>query len=214
MTLRLIGAGLGRTGTYSLKMALQRLLGEPCYHMAEVFAHPGHVPLWQAAVRGEPPAWDQIFHGYVATVDWPAAAFWRELAETYPGTTVLLSLRRDADAWWRSAKATIFEATLRPAEAEPDLWRQMILELWDRRFTERWWDERSAKAAYEGHNDEVRATIASDRLVEWCPGDGWAPICAALGVPVPDRPFPHVNTTAEFREMAHGGPPPDRTSPV
>jgi hypothetical protein len=184
--------------------------------MTEVFAHPEHVPLWQAAVRGEPPVWDQIFRGYAATVDWPAAAFWRELTETYPDTMVLLSRRRDTDTWWRSAKATIFEAVPPgpPAEAGPDPSRQMILELLDRRFTERWRDERSAKAAYERHNDEVRATIASDRLVEWCPGDGWAPICAALDVPVPDLPFPHTNTTAEFREMVHGGRPPGRTSPV
>src|SRR5262245_52291601 len=105
--MRLIGAGLGRTGTLSLKIALEKLLGGPCYHMMEVLAHPDHVALWTGAARGRMPDWHALFGGYRAVVDWPAASFYRELMQAFPDAVVLLSLR-DAESWWRSAHATIF----------------------------------------------------------------------------------------------------------
>lgn len=208
--LRVVGVGLGRTGTHSLKLALEDLLDGPCYHMIEVFAHLDHVPLWHAAVRGEPPDWDRIFDGFVASVDWPGAAFWRDLVDEYPDALVVLSLRADADEWWRSASNTIFEATRREPPPESGLgeWHAMVLDLLTRRFTERWYEREPAKRAYERHNEEVRSAVPGDRLVEWRPDDGWAPLCAALGASVPDRPFPHVNTTAEFRAMAGLDAPP------
>jgi hypothetical protein len=79
MALEVIGAGFGRTGTMSLKVALETLGFGPCYHMTEVFAHPEHVEPWRAAARGKPLAWEQIFDGYRATVDWPGCAFYAEL---------------------------------------------------------------------------------------------------------------------------------------
>jgi hypothetical protein len=203
--LQVVGAGLGRTGTHSLKLALEQLLSGPCYHMIEVFEHPEHVPLWHAAVRGERFDWDGIFDGYVAAVDWPAAAFWREIAATNPDAPVLLSVRDDAEAWWRSAHATIFEAMDRPPppEAGMDEWYAMVIDLLDRRFTPRWQEQGPATTAYDAHSATVRAEVPADRLVEWRPSDGWAPLCAALDLPMPDSPFPHVNTTAEFRQMAN-----------
>ena len=200
MALRVVGAGLGRTGTQSVKLALEQVLGGPCYHMREVFAHPEHIELWQRAVHGETPDWTRLYDGYVAAVDWPSVAFWRELADEYPDAIVLLTTR-DADAWWRSVDSTIF-VVARSEEAPDALGAahlRMAKDMLTMRFTPDWNDERAAKAAYERHNDEVRATVAPDRLVEWRPGDGWEPICHALSVPVPDTPFPHVNTTEEFR---------------
>ena len=201
MTMQVVGAGLGRTGTASLKGALERLLGAPCYHMIEVFGHPDHIPTWAAAARGEPVDWEALLGGYRAVVDWPAASFWRELSEAYPGAIVLLSVREDAAAWWRSASRTIFEAMQRPTPPELAAQREMTGELFRRRFTEDWADPEAAMAAYERHNAEVRATVPPERLVEWRPGDGWGPLCEALGVAVPDEPFPHENTTADFRAM-------------
>ena len=194
---------MGRTGTLSLKGALEQLLGGACYHMLEVMAHPEHVPLWHRAVHGDMPDWNAIFGDYVATVDWPSGAFWRELADAYPSAVIVLSVRENADAWWRSASQTIFEATARvqPAEAAADAWHAMVLDMMRLRFTENWQDEAAAKGAYERHNDLVRSTAPADRLVEWVPSDGWGPLCAALDLSVPDAPFPHVNTTAEFRAM-------------
>jgi hypothetical protein len=148
------------------------------------------------------PDWSVFLADYGAAVDWPIAAFWRELAAAFPDAVVLLSVR-DADAWWKSANATIFELTRREAPPDPTATAQLAMatDMLTTRFTTRWFDESEAKAAYERHNDEVRATIPAARLLEWHPGDGWEPICAALGVAVPDEPFPHVNTTEEFRTM-------------
>ena len=200
MTLRVVGAGLGRTGTHSLKLALEQLLGGPCYHMLEVFQHPEHVPLWHGAANGDMPDWDSLFAGYVATVDWPAASFWPELGAAYPDAPVLLSVRDSSEEWWRSADRTIFEVSRRPVVG-PDPWREMWDDLSRNRFTDRLDDRDAAVAAYERHNAAVRKAVPRDLLVEWRPADGWDPLCRALGVPVPDDPFPVTNTTAEFRAM-------------
>lgn len=207
MTLRVIGAGQGRTGTMSLKLALERLLGGRCYHMVEVFQNPSHFGLWTAAARGERVDWDALFAGYTAAVDWPASAFWREISEAYPDAIILLSTR-DAKAWWKSAHATIFA----PEREPPPPMRTMLDALMASRFTANVHDEAAAIAAYEKHNANVRATAPKERLVEWTPSDGWGPLCKALGVPVPSEPFPHANTTEEFRARVAGAAgPPQRT---
>lgn len=200
MGLKVVGAGLGRTGTNSLKLALEQLLGEPCYHMIEVFGHPDHVPQWHQAALGNMPDWNELFTGYGAAVDWPAAAFWEEQAAAFPDAVILLSTR-DSASWWRSCDNTIFEVFRTADDKMPDEWTAMIKEMF-RQFAGDTLDEASAVAAYERHNDHVRATAPADRLVEWHPGDGWAPLCTTLGVAVPDEPFPHVNSTEDFRAMA------------
>ncbi|HEX4492140.1 MAG TPA: sulfotransferase [Acidimicrobiia bacterium] len=198
MPLKVIGAGVGRTGTHSLKLALEQLLGGPCYHMMEVFGRPDDVPRWQRAVDANPGPWDDILGSYVAAVDWPASEFWEPIAAAYPDAIVLLSTRKSADAWFESANNTIF-AVMDGVGAENPEWHHMIEGLFAH-FGDVT-DPVAAKAAYERHNAHVRATVPADRLVDWEPGDGWEPICAALDVPVPDSPFPHVNTTDEFRTM-------------
>ena len=198
--MKIVGAGLGRTGTHSLKLALEQLLGEPCYHMIEVFGHPEHVSQWHQAALGNMPDWDELFTGYGAAVDWPAAAFWEEQAAAFPDAAILLSTR-DSASWWRSCDNTIFEVFRTADDKMPGEWTSMIKELFGQ-FVGDTLDEASAVAAYERHNDHVRTTAPPDRLVEWHPGDGWAPLCTALGVAVPDEPFPHVNSTEEFRAMA------------
>lgn len=193
--LKIVGAGVGRTGTTSLKQALERLLNGPCYHMFEVIQnHPEHVPQWQAAAEGNMPDWNKLMAGYVAAVDWPVAAFWQELAEANPDAPILLSVR-DADSWWTSASNTIFPTTLQ-AEGE---FRSMLDSLFANRFTGKLTDREASIEAYERHNQHVRDTAPAGRLVEWKPGDGWAPLCEALGVPIPDAPFPHSNTTEDFK---------------
>ncbi len=202
MTLRVVGAGLGRTGTNSLKVALEQLLDAPCYHMTEVFGRPDDVTLWQAAVDGEPVDWNALMDGYSACVDWPGAAFWPELAAESPDAIVLLSTRSSAQAWWKSANATIFAVGRRPAPEPMQAQMEMIEGLFRERFSAEWSDEQPAQRAYELHNQTVRANVPPERLVEWQPGDGWEPLCRALGVAVPDAPFPHTNSTGDFRAMA------------
>jgi hypothetical protein len=202
--LRVVGAGLGRTGTHSLKVAFELLLGGPCYHMLEVFGRPDQRAGWSSASRGEEVDWREFLQGYVATVDWPAAAFWSEISASAPDAIVVLSTRKDATSWWKSASETIFAMVARgappdyPGGAE-DL--AMIIELMNRRFTPQWQDPEAAMAAYEAHNAEVRASVPADRLVDWQPGDGWEPLCTSLGLPIPAEPFPHLNSTSDFRAM-------------
>ncbi len=203
MNLRVVGAGLGRTGTHSLKIAFEQLLGGPCYHMLEVLGRPDQRDAWAAAARGDEIDWASFLADYRATVDWPAAAFWKELSGASPDAVIVLSVR-DSDAWWKSASETIFAVLERGAPPDDEGAVDelaMITTLMEKRFTPDWRDRDSAIAAYNAHNDRVRAEAPAAQLVEWRPGDGWAPLCAALGLEEPPMPFPHVNTTDEFRTM-------------
>ena len=202
MALRVVGAGLGRTGTNSLKLALEALLGGRCYHMSECMERPGDAGVWHAAIRGEAVDWDGLLADFDSTVDWPASAFWRELSTANPEAVVLLSVRDSPEAWWASMEKTIVSTLSRPVPADDEEWvkrRAMTLDLMSS-FTPDWKDRETAIAAYEAHNTEVRRTAPAGRLVEWRPGDGWEPLCEMLGVAVPEEPFPHVNKTAEFRQ--------------
>jgi hypothetical protein len=200
--LRIVGAGLPRTGTHSLKLALERLTGGRCYHMREVSEMPGAVDGWQAAADGAPPDWDALLGGFAAAVDWPASAFWRELAAANPDAPVLLSERLSAEEWWRSVEGTIAVAfTQTPADPVIARVRRMGRTLMHR-FCPEWPDPAAVRAAYERHSAEVRAAIEPGRLVVWRPQDGWGPLCTALGVAEPDEPFPRTNDQAYFHAIA------------
>ncbi len=203
--LRVIGAGLPRTGTMSLKVALERLLGAPCYHMLEVFAHPEHVPAWHQAARGQMPDWNDLLTGYAAAVDWPASAFWPELSATYPEALVILSVR-DAQSWWNSANETIIP-NIRKVDLGSE-WRMMVDALFATRLKSEMGDREACIAAFERHNARVRETVSPQRMLEWNASEGWQPLCAALGVPVPEEPFPHTNTREEFVARLGSGPHP------
>jgi hypothetical protein len=203
MVLRVIGAGVGRTGTSSLTAALAQLLGGVCYHFEDVIARPEHVELWSEAIdKGNLDDWDRLYEGYVATMDWPGAAFWKEVSAFYPDALVLLSVRSTTQQWFESAQGTI--GTLvgdpDPYRSSGGAWLDMAGDLLRTRFVAAPFDRAAAEAAYESHNAAVRAAIPAERLLEWSPGDGWAPICARLDVAVPDVPFPHLNTRDQFQE--------------
>ena len=209
MALELIGAGLGRTGTLSLKAALERIGYGPCYHMIEVLVAPERGRHWLERTQSGAPDWDAIFHGYRATVDWPAAAFWRELVERYPDARVLLSLR-DADRWYDSVMNTIFEVmTQPPPEGAPKIlndFHEMVYALiFERTFEGRLADRAHAKRVFEAHNQAVIDAIPASKLLVYRAGDGWEPLCRFLDVPIPDGDFPHLNDTAWYR--AHTGLP-------
>jgi hypothetical protein len=195
--LKVVGAGVGRTGTHSLKLALEQLLGGTCHHMVEVLAHPEEVPIWTAAIDGHDVDWNALLEGYTALVDWPGGSFWPELSAANPDALVLLSVR-DPDAWYTSCHNTIFQAmTMMKDEA----WMAAMLRLLHDRFSDRLDDRDAMVAAFEKHNDAVRAGVPADRLLEWTAADGWEPICERLGLAVPGEPFPKVNTTEDFRAM-------------
>jgi hypothetical protein len=205
VAIEVIGAGLGRTGTLSLKQALERLLGAPCHHMVEFFKHPEQVEAWEPGLEGREVDWPALFADYRAVVDWTAAAFFEELYAAYPDALVILSVR-DVDEWWRSVHDTVFSELRSREIPTDDPWeaamapiREFTVRMLDTRFAPQWWDESAAKRAFERHNAAIRAAVPAGRLVEWRPGAGWAPLCGALGVDVPTEPFPHANTTADFR---------------
>lgn len=199
MTLRVVGAGVGRTGTHSLKIALEQLCGGTCHHMMEMFDRPDQRELFTRAIDGESVDWTEVYADFSAMVDFPGAIFWREAAAAFPDAPVLLSTR-PAEDWYRSASNTIFLAFDNvPPELAP--WMQAVRRGLHDRFSDDFESKDAMIAAYERHNAEVRAEVPAHRLIDWTPSDGWGPICAALGVPVPDEPFPLTNTTAEFRQM-------------
>ncbi|GIH97983.1 sulfotransferase family protein [Planobispora siamensis] len=208
--LQVIGAGLGRTGTSSLKIALEHLGFAPCYHMFEVLGDIERMRQWTAVAQGAAPDWEAIFHGYRACVDFPAAAYWRELADHYPEAKVILTLR-DPDAWYESARKTIFRLprvlrhpvlgpalrTVLPAQARLTAFTRMLSAVnQDRRDIV--FDRASALKYYERHNAEVRASVPPERLLIYRVGQGWEPLCDFLGVPVPGTPFPRANDSSRF----------------
>jgi len=198
MALRVVGAGVGRTGTNSLKIALETLLGGPCHHMFEIMANPHQIPGWTDAIDGRDVDWHGLLDGYVAQVDWPGASFWPELTAANPDALVVLSVR-DPDAWYESASNTIFQVFDKlPPEMMP--WFDSVRALMQTRFCAELADATAMKDAYVRHNDAVRAAVPADRLLEWTPTDGWEPLCDRLDVPVPDEPFPLTNQTSVWRE--------------
>jgi hypothetical protein len=163
--------------------------------MVEVFQHPEHVPAWHTAAQGQMPDWHALLSGYAAAVDWPASAYWLELSEAFPDALVLLSVR-DSETWWQSAHSTIFQAI--PSLSHESEWFQMVKTMMVNRFTGALEDREACIAAFERHNAQVRATVPRERLLEWRATDGWEPICAALGLPVPEEPFPKTNTREDW----------------
>lgn len=192
--LELIGAGFGRTGTLSMKGALEMLGLGPCHHMTEVISDPEQEAIWRAIARGGTPDWDRALAGYRSTVDWPAAAFWRELSRNWPRARILLTVR-DPDSWHRSMEDTIF-AAIREGRDPDSIGRRLLA---DRVFGGRIDDRDHVIGVYLDNIARVQAAFGPDRLLTYELGSGWRPLCAFLGVPVPDAPFPSSNSTAEFQ---------------
>jgi len=195
MPLSIVGAGLGRTGTMSLKLALEQLGFGRCYHMFEVFQKPEAPGQWEAVADGAGPPWEEIFEGFSATVDWPSATYYKEIAAAYPEAKVILSLR-DPEAWFASTQATIFN---RDFSSPSSQFERMIAKVVGRMFDMRMHDHDWVIGVYERHNAEVQRVISPDRLLVYDAAQGWGPLCAFLGVAEPAGPMPKVNTTEEFQ---------------
>ncbi len=207
MTLKVIGAGFGRTGTKSLQVALEELGFAPCYHMTTLFEHPEQSSTWRAATEGKPVDWRTFMADYEATVDWPGCTFYQEMMAAFPDAKVLLNVR-EPEKWYESAASTIYGATrglpaivryIRPSIANiVDTINQLI---WQKTFDNRFADRAHAIAIFNAHNEEVKRVVPPERLLVYTVKEGWEPLCHFLDVPVPDKPFPHLNDTAEFQRM-------------
>jgi hypothetical protein len=205
MALKVVGAGFGRTGTLSLKNALEKIGFGPCYHMMEVFPRPDHVAMWHKLAFGGGINWDLLFRDFRATVDWPSTRWWREIAAHFPDAKVLLSLR-DPEAWYKSMSETIYQPMKWPVPADVpegmrlqnEMVRKAILaDVFDNRFE----DKAHAIDVFNRHNQEVRDTVDAKRLLVFDVREGWEPLCRFLEVPVPSDPFPRLNDTASTQAM-------------
>jgi hypothetical protein len=223
--MRVIGNGFGRTGTLSLKLALERLGFGPCHHMVEVFRHPEQIRPWLAAAgpRRRPGDWDELLAGYRSCVGGPASTYWRELAEYYPKAKFVLTVR-DPEQWLASMRRTLFMQRRRidslpgrVALALSTLLRTDLAAFV--RMVDTTLDARTFKSPaerereraielFKAYADEVVTAIPAERLLVFDVGTGWGPLCAFLDVPVPDEPFPRVNGRSEFTRSGRGRPAP------
>jgi hypothetical protein len=201
MDLKVVGAGFGRTGTLSLKAALEQLGVGPCYHMMEVFRNPGHVEGWLAFAKGESKDITPLLENFHSVVDWPTTYVWRELYDASPKAKVILT-ERDPEVWYKSATDTIFRH-MGNLRADLDPMRHMQGEMATILVKDKTFGgdlgKDNAIAVYKRHNEEVKRTVPKDRLLVYKGEDGWGPLCEFLGVPVPSAPYPKTNTTEEFQ---------------
>ncbi|MBS0125644.1 sulfotransferase family protein [Thetidibacter halocola] len=197
MSLSVIGAGFGRTGTDSLKSALNILGYGPCHHMHEIMASEVQQQRWLTKAVGENIGWDSLFEGFNCAVDWPSARYWEELAALYPEAKVVLT-HRSPESWWNSYSKTILPALMRFREQQdqPSMaWLVVGADYFEGRPD----DKDFVLERYADNIARARSSVAPDRLIELELGNGWDALCAGLGVPVPDVPYPSGNTTVDFR---------------
>lgn len=212
MALSVIGAGFGRTGTMSIKMALEHLGLGPCHHMEEVFGNPAQLPNWLAAAKGQQVDWDDVFTGYGSAVDWPSAHYWRELAEVYPNSKILLSVR-PAERWWESFSGTI-KKILEIRDTIPEEYPRSVANMGykiiaEQTFSNAMDDKAKVLSAFQKRIEDVKQAIPAERLLIFDVSEGWAPLCKFLNLPVPDGEFPRSNSKGEFWEDFGGGSGPD-----
>jgi hypothetical protein len=193
MTLRVIGTGFGRTGTDSMREALNILGFGPCHHMYEVKDNDEQERLWRALAAGEAPDWPKLFAGFNSCVDWPSAFYWPQLIKAYPEARVILTYR-SAESWWDSFQKTILNF-IKPGNDPETLGVLLIAR---QVFGGNPEDRDAAIAAYEANVKAVMATVPPERLLVYNLGDGWGPLCAHLGVPAPDQPYPNRNNAESF----------------
>ena len=206
MSISVIGAGVGRTGTNSLKLALNQLGCGPCHHMDEVIANLlTQVPLWAAAAKGKPD-WAAVFKGYESAVDWPVASFYSELHKVYPAAKFVLTVR-SPESWCASFSETIYKLLGMKDGLPPHMqdWLAMGLAVLAKADFTNGMDETGLKAAFNAHNAAVKAAIPAKQLLVYEVKQGWEPLCAFLGKPVPTDAFPQTNGRTEFWDRIKGG---------
>jgi hypothetical protein len=200
MGLRVVGAGVPRTGTSSLRQALEHLFGGRCCHMSALPGHPFDLgEAWDEALSGAAADWDRLLGGFNAAVDWPASLFWRELGALNPEALVILSVRENPEAWLQSLSATVLPVARRAQEGDWKQGRHLVAMFERFAGTDRWDDPATLMDAYERHNAQVRRTVPRRRFLEWRATDGWGPLCRALRVAVPAIPFPWTNRRYDWR---------------
>lgn len=205
--LKLINAGLGRTGTTSLKVALERLGYGPCLHMFDIIGSDERLQQWEKIVcDAQRPDWEAVFDGYTTAVDGPSAIYYREIMEAFPEAKIILTIR-DAERWYQSTYDTLYQLVLMSEKNPPKIgslpariYRLTSTMVWNGLFGGRFSDKEHAIEVFNNHNQEVVQNIDPDNLLVYDVKQGWEPLCAFLGVDVPPGDFPHANDTDFFRK--------------
>ena len=206
MTLKIIGVGVGRTGTNSLRLALNMLGVGPCHHMEEVIMNMStQVPLWQAAVVGHPD-WATIYKRYSSAVDWPTAAFYNELSKFYPAAKFILTVR-SPESWTASFSETIYKFMDGSDGAPPHMqaWIKMGLAALSKSGFPTGLDIGDLTKAFIAHNEAVKTVIPASRLLVYEVKQGWEPLCNFIGSSIPAEAFPKTNGREEFWETIKKG---------
>ena len=226
MSLKVIGAGLPRTGTASLKSAFEILGFGECLHMETLFNNPQLVDHWVTFFNTGTTDFAALFDGFQSTSDFPGALLYREILEQYPDVKVVLGVR-DPEEWYESARRTVFAFTpqtfsqklkLLPRKLKSQRFRNIAktlrlveVYLWKGFFEGQFLDKAQAIERFQRFNEEVRQYVPADQLLEYRIADGWEPLCDFLGVPVPEQPIPHRNQRDQFiaqltKMMSSGNP--------
>ena len=206
---KVIGAGVGRTGTYSLRSAINELGLGPSHHMEEVLHHmPVQLPLWQAALKGNAD-WAAIYNGYGSAVDWPTAGFFRELRNAYPDAKFVLTVR-SPESWAESFSETIYTLLAGRDKAPPHMhaWIDWGTAVIAKTGFPGGLDKVGLAKAFVAHTEAVKATIPAKNLLVYEVKQGWEPLCKFLGLPIPATEFPKTNGRDEFWELVRRGSAP------
>ncbi len=204
MSLSVFGAGWGRTGTSSLKLALEQLGFGPCHHMSEVMGNPNQMQHWSDIANNEIVDWNAVFDQYHSACDWPSSHYWRELAEFYPDAKIVLTTR-PGEEWWKSYSNTIMAGLKAADEGANDPMLRFLFEISEKMFLKtancRYDDKDKFIKAMNEYEGIVRDYFSKqpERLLVFSVKDGWEPLCEFLGVPVPSSDFPRTNDTEQFK---------------
>mmetsp|Transcript_24042 Transcript_24042/g.34381 ORF Transcript_24042/g.34381 Transcript_24042/m.34381 type:complete len:382 (+) Transcript_24042:102-1247(+) len=216
--LKVIGVGYGRTGTYSLALALDEL-GFPTLHTQhlyeneKIFAHFVDNIFYKSIQQDEvitpdmyTPDFDLLVNGgFTATMDLPFALYYKQIHELYPDCKFILTVRENSEVWFRSWDVMTKSIT-QPAQYGrffSDVNRLNYYMRWlfsivnsDKKYLNAPFPlpaQNKAKSilSYEAHNEKVRNSIPSSQLLEYNVRQGWEPLCKFLEIPEANCPSTH-----------------------
>jgi hypothetical protein len=198
--MKLIGAGFGRSGTMSLKAALEQIGYGPCYHMKITMFRYLHMRFFMRAWEKRKVNWKKFYRGYNSVVDWPSCSFYKDLMAEFPDARVILNVR-DPESWYDSMKETIYAIVPRFPFWFPRAIKRIHSEIiWSGDLKGVFEDREKCLEVYRQHIEDVKRTVPAERLFVYNVREGWKPLCEFLDVPVPEgKLFPHINDRKSFR---------------
>ncbi|XP_032221795.2 uncharacterized protein LOC5520812 [Nematostella vectensis] len=192
--MKIIGAGLPKTGTKSLASALMHLGYNVHDHPEQIQFHCDE---YIAAFEGQMPNFEEMYANVDATTDLPASIFYKEIFKAFPDAKVILSVRDDEESWRRSLLKTV--GVVSSMTNNPLLIVCRTLTPTGRKYSRilRFiMNYLKNEIDYTKHNGDVMANIPAKQLLVFNPKDGWEPLCAFLGAEVPAIPYPRVNVNS------------------